>query len=57
MRVRSDRDVIGIAIAKRDTASTNITICLRCSVDGGVMGPVVSLLMPSAGEYGMFVVR
>lgn len=52
MRDSSDHAMLGVAMAKRDAASTNVTMWLCCMDDGGAIGRIVSLLIAiaSAGE-------
>lgn len=45
------RDLIGLAIRNLDPISKNVTMGLCCLLEGGVMGPTVSLEIACNGSY------
>lgn len=51
MVASSERVRIGTAMALRVAALSNVTIWSRYRVDGGCIGPTVSLLMASADRW------
>lgn len=57
MRDSSDRAMIGISMERRDSASTKVTMWPCLMDDGAVIGPIVSLLIASAVEEILSVVR